>query len=278
VTALRGKDGKTYGYAKVTRDLTERRAAEEAERERIAAEEARHAAEEALRSRDHFLGIASHELKTPIASLHLATQALQRSYRDGKLDNDRLENSLKRMSGATERLTSLVNDLLDVTRLAAGATYLTLAPTDVAALVGDVVDGFADAGQGDRLRLRMAPKSTAWVDARRLDQVLTNLIDNALKYSTAEVAVDLERVDDGIRVAVRDTGIGLDAEGLQQLFEPFGRAPNAADQPGMGLGLYIARQIVERHGGWIRANSPGLNQGATFTVWLPPEPRQADDA
>jgi PAS domain S-box-containing protein len=142
VTALRDADGRTYGYAKVTRDLSERRAAEERERKLLAAQEARNAAEEALRARDQFLGIASHELKTPIASLHLATQALEHSYRAGKLDNDRLEKSLRRMGNATERLTTLVNELLDVTRLTAGVAYLTLAPTDVGALVRDRVAGW----------------------------------------------------------------------------------------------------------------------------------------
>jgi PAS domain S-box-containing protein len=277
VTALRDADGRTYGYAKVTRDLTERRAAEERERKLLAAQEARHAAEEALRARDQFLGIASHELKTPIASLHLATQALEHSYRAGKLDNDRLEKSLRRMGTATERLTSLVNELLDVTRLTAGVTYLSLAPTDVGALVRDRVAGFVDAGYGDRLRLRVAAETTARVDAARLDQVVTNLIDNALKYSTAVVEVQLQPVEEGLELTVTDAGIGLDADALQHLFEPFGRAPNAAEVQGMGLGLYIARQIVERHGGWLRASSPGLNLGATFRVWLPAEPEPVDE-
>jgi PAS domain S-box-containing protein len=277
VTALRGADGKTYGYAKVTRDLSERRAAEARERKLLAAQEARHAAEEALRARDQFLGIASHELKTPIASLHLAAQALEHSRRAGKLDNDRLENSLKRMSTATERLTSLVNELLDVTRLTASVTYLSLARTDVGALLRDRVAGFVDAGYGDRIRLRVAAETTATVDAGRLDQVVTNLVDNALKYSSAVVDVELEPVDDGVWITVTDVGIGLDADALQHLFQPFGRAPNAAEIQGMGLGLYIARQIVERHGGWIRASSPGPNLGATFRVWLPTEPGQADE-
>jgi signal transduction histidine kinase len=115
------------------------------------------------------------------------------------------------------------------------------------------------------------------VDAGRLDQVVTNLIDNALKYSTAVVEVELEPIADGLQITVTDAGIGLNADALLHLFEPFGRAPNAAEVQGIGLGLYIARQIVERHGGWIRASSPGPNLGATFRVWLPAEPGPVDE-
>jgi PAS domain S-box-containing protein len=277
VTALRDAHGRTYGYAKVTRDLTERRASEERERKLLAEREARNAAEEALQARDQFLGIASHELKTPIASLRLATQALEHAHRAGKLDDERLEKSLARMSSATERLTALVSELLDVTRLAASERYLAAAPTDIGALVRERIDGFVDAGYGDRLRVRSAAEVRARVDPSRLDQVVTNLIDNALKYSTGPVEIELEPADDGFLISVADTGIGLDEDALRHLFEPFGRAPNAAEIQGMGLGLYIARQIVERHGGWLRAFSPGLNEGSVFRVWMPSEPREADD-
>ena len=181
------------------------------------------------------------------------------------------------MSSATDRLTSLVSELLDVTRLAASERYLALAPTDIGALVRDRVDGFIDAGYGDRLRVRSAADVRAPVDPRRLDQVVTNLVDNALKYSTGAVEIQLEPADDGFLISVADSGIGLDEDGLRHLFEPFGRAHNAAEIQGMGLGLYIARQIVERHGGWIRAVSPGLNEGSIFRVWIPTEPRDADE-
>lgn len=277
VTALRDANGRTYGYAKVTRDLTERRASEERERKLLAAQEARKAAEEALQARDQFLGIASHELRTPIASLHLATQALEHAHRAGKLDDERLEKSLARMNSATDRLTSLVSELLDVTRLAASERYLALALTDIGALVRERIDALVDAGYGDRLRVRSAADVRARADPRRLDQVVTNLVDNALKYSTGAVEIQLEPADDGFLISVADSGIGLDEDGLRHLFEPFGRAHNAAEIQGMGLGLYIARQIVERHGGWIRAVSPGLNEGSIFRVWMPTEPRDADE-
>jgi len=91
------------------------------------------------------------------------------------------------------------------------------------------------------------------------------------------VEIELEPADDGFVISVADNGIGLHEDALRHLFEPFGRAPNAAEIQGMGLGLYIARQIVERHGGWIRAVSPGLNEGSVFRVWMPSEPREADD-
>jgi signal transduction histidine kinase len=143
--------------------------------------------------------------------------------------------------------------------------------------VRERIDGFVDAGYGDRLRVPAAAKVTARVDPRRLDQVVTNLIDNALKYSSGVVEIDLEPADDGFLISVADSGIGLDEDALRHLFEPFGRAANAAEIQGMGLGLYIARQIVERHGGWIRASSSGLNEGSVFRVWMPAEPPEADE-
>lgn len=118
----------------------------------------------------------------------------------------------------------------------------------------------------------------AQVDATRLDQVVTNLVDNALKYSSGSVEVRVEPHGGGVAITVADKGIGIDADALGHLFEPFGRAPNAGEVQGMGLGLYIGRQIVERHAGSIDVISPGLNRGATFRVWLPTKPEQTDDA
>ncbi|MGH9175699.1 MAG: sensor histidine kinase, partial [Vicinamibacterales bacterium] len=111
------------------------------------------------------------------------------------------------------------------------------------------------------------------LDADRIDQVVANLLDNAVKYSPTggDISVAVEHDDSGASVTIRDAGIGLPPGAEQAIFEPFGRAANAAHHslPGMGLGLYICRNIVELHGGWIRAESPGEGQGATLRFWLP---------
>lgn len=271
VTALRDKQGQLYGFAKITRDLTERRAAEEQERTLRAEQRARTAAEEALRARDRFLSIASHELKTPVASVQLATESLQRANADGRLDVDRLQAAIRRVLTATSRLASLVDELLDVSRLNAGTETMITTPTDVVALVAEVVERFSDLdGSG---RVRMTAPAQAWMEAdgSRLDQVFTNLVDNALKYSPAGSPVDVEVLDkpDEVEVIVRDEGIGIDPIGAERLFDAFGRGRNVENIQGLGLGLHIAQRIVAGHGGRIEGRPRAGGPGAEFTVKLP---------
>jgi PAS domain S-box-containing protein len=271
VTALRDKQGQLYGFAKITRDLTERRAAEEQERTLRAEQRARTAAEEALRARDRFLSIASHELKTPVASVQLATESLQRANTAGRLDVDRLQVAIQRVLTATSRLGALVDELLDVSRLDAQTDALDAAPTDVVALVADVVERFSDLdGSG---RVRMTAPGEAWVqaDSSRLDQVFTNLVDNALKDSPAGSPVEVQILDapDEVEVVVRDEGIGIDPIGAERLFDAFGRGRNVENIQGMGLGLYIAHRIVAGHGGRIEGSPRADGPGAAFTVNLP---------
>jgi PAS domain S-box-containing protein len=232
LTALRDEDGVPYAYAKVTRDLTERRAAEERERSLLVEREARAAAEQALQVRDRFMSIASHELKTPTATLGLVVQSLLHARTRGTLDDTRLETGLRRIGLAAQRLGTLVDELLDVSRLTSG-------------------------------RLPM--------DRQSLDQVLSNLLDNAVKYSdaTSVIDVDVRREGEGWALSVADRGIGLDAEASSRLFEAFARGLNTEHIPGLGLGLYISHQIVERHGGRISAMARGDGAGSLFSVWLP---------
>ena len=274
VTALRDEDGTLVGFSKVTRDSTERRAAERRERELAIEQQARVAAEEALRARDHFLSIASHELKTPVASLQLATEGLLRSMEIGTLSGERLSLGLERMRGATERLGLLVNELLDVSRLTSGTTPIAFATTDLAELTRDVLDGLEDLPGADRITLDAPAPVRIQADRVRLEQVLMNLIDNAMKYSgdAARIDVRVRSVPDGAIVEVRDEGVGIEAVARRRLFEPFGRGRSTSHIPGMGLGLFISRQIIERHGGTIRVESDGQGHGATFTVWLPGGP------
>lgn len=274
VTALLDGSGNLAGFAKVTRDMTERRAASERDRQLDIERERRAAAEGALRARERFLSVAAHELRTPVASLQLATELLVRSHRRGFLDEERLSRSLVRIDGAIKRVTSLMTELLDVSRLEAGTLNFDPTPVDLGALLREIAARIEDEGGGDRLELDTDATVVITGSAERLDQVLSNLIDNALKYSAAPapVTVRLRTAPDGVTIEVVDSGIGLSEDLADRLFEPFERGANALDVPGMGLGLYLCRQIVERHGGRIGATSAGPGRGTTVTAWLPTTP------
>jgi signal transduction histidine kinase len=143
-------------------------------------------------------------------------------------------------------------------------------------LVREVIDRYAAVNRNRRISLTADPVEITG-DLARLDQVVANLVDNALKYSPAEtpVSVEVRRVPGGAQIEVQDSGIGLVMHGRHELFEPFGRGANVAEFAGMGLGLYITRQIVNHHGGKITARSAGPGQGSVFRVTLPTQPPPA---
>lgn len=275
LTALRNDDGELAGFAKVTRDLTERRASEARERELAIEREARAAAEKALRTRDRFLSIASHELKTPVASLQVAVDALRISQERGLLDGTRLTSLLERIDRAAARMTTLVGELLDVSRLTSDEAPLVLREVDLAELVQEVTERYSGIVRSGRIRTDLEPAHIRG-DPDRLDQVVSNLLDNALKYSSADAPVDLQlrAMESGVVLEVRDRGRGLDMQD-PQLFEPFGRGMNVADQQGLGLGLFISQRIAERHGGRISAENCAPQPGTKFTLRLPTEPAAA---
>ena len=271
VTALTDEAGTPYAYAKITRDLTERRASEEHQRQLLAEQRARAAAEEALIARDRFLSIASHELKTPVASLGLSAESLLRARDSGRLDDERLATGLDRILTASLRLDELVQELLDIARLTSGQLRYHLAPTDLVALAREVIARFADVDEYDRIRLIAPASAVIEADASRIDQVVTNLVDNALKYSNAPTEIEVVIVEspDAVELRVSDRGMGLDETASERLFEAFGRAASAEHVPGLGLGLHIASQIVSRHGGRIQADPRAEGPGAVFSVSLP---------
>jgi PAS domain S-box-containing protein len=273
VTALRDDEGEVYGFAKVTRDMTDAHAAAEHERQLVVERAARRAAEEALVARDRFLSIASHELKTPVASLQVATEALLRSAERGSLSADRLRSGLERIDRAAGRLTGLLVELLDVSRLANDDVRLDLERVELAGLIRAVVDGFEGLDGADRIELSLAT-ATITGDAARLEQVVSNLVDNALRYSPdgGSVQVSLRAVGDGAQIQISDRGIGIENGHHETIFEPFGRAATITSSQGLGLGLFISRQIVDRHGGSIAVESDGPGTGTTFRVTLPSQP------
>ncbi|HET8628885.1 MAG TPA: GAF domain-containing protein [Thermomicrobiales bacterium] len=241
-------------------------------------------AQEALRTRDQFLSLASHELRTPVTSIRGYAQLLLRRHARDQLNPGLLTRSLDAIDEATDRLDRLTQDLLDVSRLQTDRFVLQPRPLDLAALLRRVVARYRDhLDARHRVLLDLAAEPCAvQADGDRLEQVLNNLLDNAAKYSPdgGDIHVALHpgagagpdgAAHPGLLLTVRDDGIGLPDGAAAAIFEPFGRAPNAAERqvPGLGLGLYICRDIVERHGGRIWAESAGEGRGTAVSLWLP---------
>jgi PAS domain S-box-containing protein len=231
--------------------------------------------EEALRARDEFLSIAAHELRTPVAGVKGFSQLILRSLDRGLIEPTRLRNSVEAIERSSSRLAALTNDLLDVSRIRLGQLPLRLQTIDVPTFIGELVERFRHQID-ERHTLVLEPIEQlvpVSVDSDRLEQVVINLLDNAVKYAPkgGEIRIDLAADADGVRLRVHDPGIGLPHDEVETIFEPFGRAANAAasDLPGLGLGLYISRNIIARHGGRIWAESPGEGLGSTFSLWLP---------
>jgi len=230
---------------------------------------------EAVSARDQFVSIASHELRTPVTSAKGYLQLLERQLGQETLDRDRLKSYAGRIATGIERLEALVGDLLDASRTQQGRLDLVPAPCNLTTLGRTVLSRFEEQmerGQAHTLTLD-APESVMgeW-DGGRLDQVLTNLLSNALKYSPegGNVTLRIRRQDDGgARVAVSDRGLGIAPDEQRLLFTPFMRGSAVQGRiSGTGLGLYIVRQIVEGHGGTIGVESVP-ERGSTFTFILP---------
>jgi signal transduction histidine kinase len=229
-----------------------------------------HELQEAVRLRDDFLSIASHELKTPLTPLQLKLQFLQKSL---SAASEHTSMDLARMLDSTQdhvrRLSQLVNNLLDVSRLSAGKLDLTPEPLELGSLVREVVERFEPQATRTftRLELDLSPVPGHW-DRLRLEQVVTNLLTNALKYGEGTaVRVSVSEEGDLARLTVQDQGIGIALEAQTRIFGRFERAVTGHHYSGLGLGLFIVQQIVEGMGGTIRVDSaPG--KGATFTVEL----------
>lgn len=234
-------------------------------------------AQEAIRARDQFLLIAAHELRTPITSLRGYTGMLRRANERGTLDAARLDRYLLPLDEGATRLAALLDDLLDVSRLRTGQLPLHAESLDLVAFARRMAERYLEIVPGHRLAVEL-PDGPLPVraDPARLEQVVANLLDNAIKYSPNGGAIHLIVEPDGTGAAlhVRDEGIGLPPGSAEAIFEPFGRAPNAAARqiPGMGLGLHLSREIIARHDGRIWAESPGEGQGTTVSLWLPLDP------
>jgi PAS domain S-box-containing protein len=272
VTApLRDGEGALRGFVKVCRDLTERRQIDE-QRERLFEQEkmARLAAERATLIKDEFLAVVSHELRTPLSSILLWAKLLRSG---GARD---MPQAIESIIVSAEAQQQLVDDLLDISRMITGKLRLNVRDTEVLPVVRAAIHAvrpMATAKQVHIVESLDKSPGVARIDAHRIEQVLWNLLNNAVKFteSGGQLHVQLRRLEHVIQIQVRDTGRGITPDFLPHVFERFSQADgsNTRVHGGLGIGLAISRQLVELHGGSIRAESSGEGRGATFTVELP---------
>jgi len=236
------------------------------------AEEQLHAA---VRTRDEFLSIAAHELKTPLTPLVLLLAQLQRGLRD----NGEMLSLVDTARRQTARLGDLIEGLLDVTRLNEGAFALHRERFDLAELARGVAERFH--AQAESARCELIVEASGQIhgnwDRFRIEQVIANLLSNAFKYGRGKpIEMHIGHTDDGVRLSVRDHGIGIEKENVARIFGRFERAVSSRHYGGLGLGLYVASEIVEAHGGCILVQSePG--HGSVFTVLLPRDEQRRDE-
>lgn len=236
------------------------------------------AAREALQSRDEFLSIASHELKTPLTSLFLQLQMMERLLKRNDQPDSLRENfekfarSVESSIRQSTKLSSLLDELLDLTRIRLGKLSLQKSEVDVGQLVQEAFDKIKALAQKEKIEMQIeCPKGlTAFWDPVRIDQVVSNLLTNGIKYGGGSpVRLKVEpRAGGNVLISVEDRGPGIPAELQEKIFERFERAVSGNSISGLGLGLYISRQIVEAHQGTISVKSE-VGKGSCFEVSLP---------
>jgi len=240
-------------------------------RQRLALERAHADLERAVRMRDDFMSMVSHELRTPLNTMFLQAQLRRRMFEQPSPDIARLNMMVERDERQIRSMIRLIDDMLDVSRLRTGRLAIAAKPSDLVAIAARVVDSLAEqiCAGGSPLSVDAPPQLYVMCDEFRIEQVLTNLLTNALRCGRGQpVHVNIAPQDGMAVLTVRDGGIGIAPEDHERIFAQFERAEGARHAPGLGLGLYIARQIVEAHGGRIEVRSaPG--QGSTFAVRLP---------
>jgi len=232
--------------------------------------------QDAIRLRDEFLSVASHELKTPLTSLRLQLQMALRRFsqsatvKSGEPFRANLEIAVKQ----TERLAQLIENLLDVPRIVTGYLALDVGKVNLADTVHDVVKSFADTlGVAEcTLVINTNPNVIGLWDRTRIEQIINNLLFNAIKFGAGKpIEITVEEDGEQALLAIRDYGIGIEPRDMVRIFDRFERAVSAQHYGGLGLGLYVARRLVEGHGGTISvASEPG--RGSTFEVKLPLSP------
>jgi signal transduction histidine kinase len=232
-------------------------------------------ARDAVTIRDEFLSVAAHELKTPMTSLRGYAQLLTREFDRGSVDPERARRAAQAIVVQSDKLARLVAQLLDVSRLQSGKLVIDPKPTDLSQLLRDAVEATRGQLKGHTLVARLPAQLWVSVDPLRIEQVITNLIDNAIKYSPDGGQIDLDltcdRSSGTVQLKVRDRGVGVPLEHRAHIFDRFYQAHAGGpltSMAGMGLGLYISREIVEMHHGTIVAEFPA-DRGTRFVITLP---------
>ncbi len=286
ITAVLDARGELRGFAKVTRDITDRKQAEEtqlalleqrearlqAEEERSRAEASYRVAQEANRAKDDFLMTLSHELRTPMTAILGWARMLPSMSPDDPVFAEAIES----IAGGALLQARLIDDILDVSRIVSGKLRLAPETVEVARLIMSAVDGVSTTAEAKQISITTALSAglgAMIADPTRIQQVLWNLLTNAVKFTQRGgiVQVTARRTASHVQIAVTDNGEGIDPQFLPHLFEPFRQAesPQTRVHGGLGLGLSIVRYIAEGHGGTVAAESKGRGQGSTFTVTLP---------
>jgi len=228
------------------------------------------ALQELDRQKDEFLSVAAHELKTPITSLlGFAQILLQQQEKRRPVDPERSSRALSTIVRQAHKLTALVSQLLDISRLEGGGLTLERQCVDLVGIVGEVAAAARLGAAQREIDVQAPPRAEAFVDPLRIEQVVTNLVGNAIRYSPAgPIEISLAATEGAHEIAVRDHGIGIPPQHLPHIFERFYQAHSGRHTAGLGLGLYISSQIVALHGGRIQVESPP-DGGSRFSVVLP---------
>ncbi|MGK2960857.1 MAG: sensor histidine kinase [Gemmatimonadaceae bacterium] len=269
ITALRNADGKLVGFAKVTRDLTERKQAEL--KERVAAMRVAEA-EAANRTKSEFLAAMSHELRTPLNAIGGYAELLMMGVR-GEM-NDAQKEDLDRIVKSQRHLLGIINDLLNFSRIEAGKLSYEIQPVDLSGVLEEVVEMVTPLAESKQIEIRRAdcaPDIVAVADRSKVEQILINLSSNAIHYTDSGgwVSVGCGVEGDRVWMSVSDNGVGIADEKLDTIFEPFvqvGRTLSTSHQ-GTGLGLAISRELSRAMNGDLIVEST-VGEGSSFTLWL----------
>ena len=265
VSPIKDESGRIVGASKIARDISERRRAEE-ERARLLAE-----AQAANRAKTDFLAVLSHELRTPLNPI-LGWAEVLRLHRDEPEMTDR---GLEAIARNVKAQVKLIDDLLDISKIEAGKLRLDVRTVELAPIVEAALDAVGPAAEAKQIQVQrvLDPSGQVLGDSDRLQQVIWNLLANAVKFTPkrGRVQVCLSRINSHVEVAVSDSGPGIAADYLPHVFDRFSQADTSIRRHfgGLGLGLSIARELVELHGGTIEARSEGEGKGATFVIRLP---------
>jgi len=225
---------------------------------------------QAERRKDEFISMTSHELKTPVTSLKGFTNVLQR--RLVKQGDEQGQQYLARIDAQLNKLTKLINDLLDISRMQAGKLALEMGPFELDELVRETVENVQAATSTHQIVIEGSVEGQVLGDKDRLEQVFVNLLSNAIKYSpqAEKIIVHLSQEQEQAIIGVQDFGIGIAEAHYQRIFERFYQVTDPEEKtfPGLGIGLYISSEIIERHHGriWVESNK---GQGSTFSIALP---------